>query len=184
MKRVALLAVLLSCFMQLKAQSKTTMALQSRFEGSLSLYFYKNTLRMLNQSDNKEFDAMIKDIEKLKFLMINKTPEKFSGNEYKKLLAEYRQESYEPIMTSRYQGRNLDVYLNDKKGSSPGTVVLVNDSTSLFVLDMIGTIDVSKAGSLFSMIDGSTDIGQKIKDFADGKKKKKKEEGEDDPDHN
>ncbi|MEJ0056880.1 MAG: hypothetical protein WDN75_15230 [Bacteroidota bacterium] len=54
------------------AQAKTTEALQSRFDNSLSLYFYKNTLRMLNQSDNKDFDEMIRNIEKLKFLMVNK----------------------------------------------------------------------------------------------------------------
>ena len=37
-----------------------------------SLYFYQNTLRMLNQTENKEFDELIKDIEKMKFLMIEK----------------------------------------------------------------------------------------------------------------
>jgi hypothetical protein len=74
-------------------------------------------------------------------------------------------------MTSRSGGRSFDIYMKDKKGSSLGTVVLVNDSTNLFVLDIIGTIDVSKASSLFSAIDESSDIGKQIKGFTDRKEK-------------
>src|SRR6478609_4130679 len=90
------------------AQSKTTQALDDRFEG-LSLYFYKNTLRMLNQKDDKDFDELIKNIEKMKFLMIDKE-DKFGKNEYKKLVSEYQSESFELGMTSRYQGRTFDIY--------------------------------------------------------------------------
>lgn len=156
------------------AQSKTTQALDDRFEG-LSLYFYKNTLRMLNQTDDKDFDELIKNIEKMKFLMIDKA-DKFGKNDYKKLITDYQSESFEQIMTARHQGRNFDIYLKDKKGSSLGTVVLVNDSTNLYVLDIIGTIDVRKASSLFSAIDESSDIGKKIKDFTDRKGKEYKHE--------
>ncbi len=159
------------------AQSKTTQALDERFEG-LSLYFYKNTLRMLNQKDDKDFDELIKNIEKMKFLMIDKE-DKFGKNDYKKLVSEYQAESFELGMTSRYQGRTFDIYLKDKKGSSLGTVVLVNDSTSLYVLDIIGTIDVRKASSLFSAIDESSDIGKQIKNFTDRKGKEYKHEDND-----
>lgn len=151
------------------AQSKTTQVLDDKFEG-LSLYFYKNTLRMLNQKNDPDFDALIKDIEKMKFLLIDKGTA-FGKSEYKKLLSDYKAEEFEPIMTSRYQGKNFDIYMKDKKGSSLGTVVLVNDSTSLYVLDIIGTIDVSKASSLFSTIDSSSDIGKQIKNFTNRKEK-------------
>jgi hypothetical protein len=50
----------------------------------------------------------------------------------------------------------------------------VNDSTNLFVLDMIGTIDITKASSLFSVIDESSDIGKQIKNFTDRKEKEYK----------
>ena len=152
------------------AQSKTTQALDDKFEG-LSLYFYKNTLRMLNQKADPDFDALIKDIEKMKFVLIDKSADKFGKSEYKKLVSDYQSESFEPIMTSRYQGKSFDIYMKDKKGSSLGTVVIVNDSTNMYVLDIIGTIDVSKASSLFSAIDSSTDIGQQIKNFTTRKEK-------------
>lgn len=156
--------LLVSCIGIAEAQTKTTIALDEKYEG-LSLYFYKNTLRMLNQTDDKEFDELIKDIEKMKFLMIDKNESKFSKEDYTRLLAGYKSESYEEMMTSRFEGRNFDVYLHEKNGEVKGTVILANDSTSLFVLDIIGKIALDKAPALFKTIDGSTDIGKKIKDF-------------------
>jgi hypothetical protein len=163
MKKIFLLS-LLSVFVSVGfSQSKTTQALDERFEG-LSLYFYKNTLRMLNQKDDPAFDELIKNIEKMKFLMIDKG-DSFAKQDYNKLVNDYKSESFEEMMTSRFEGRTFDMYIKDKKGSSLGTVILVNDSTSLYVLDIIGTIDMSKATSLFSAIDESSDIGQQIKNF-------------------
>src|SRR5688572_6708203 len=82
------------------AQSKTTEALHKRYSESMSLFFYNNTLRMLNQSDDKAFDELIKDIEKMKFLMIDKS-KSFTKSDYKKLTSEYKGESFEEIMSSR-----------------------------------------------------------------------------------
>jgi hypothetical protein len=174
MKKITLLlALLVSCTIGI-SQSLTTQQLARKFDGALSLYFYKNTLRMLNQSESKEFDDLIKDIEKMKFVMIDKA-DKLDGKAYKALTNEYKKESFEPVMTSRHQGRNFDIFVKDKKGSPLGTVVLVNDSTSLIVLDIIGTMDITKAYTLFNTIDNSTDIGNRIKNFVDKDKKKNKD---------
>ncbi|MCA6416935.1 MAG: hypothetical protein IM589_14620, partial [Cytophagales bacterium] len=76
---------------QLLAQTKTTVELDKKYEG-MSLYFYKNTLKMLNQKDDKDFDELIKDIEKMRFVMINKTKEKFQEAGYAALKKSYRGE--------------------------------------------------------------------------------------------
>jgi hypothetical protein len=166
------------------SQTKTTDELDKRFEDGLSLYFYKNTLRMLNQTDSKEFDELIKDIEKMKFLMIDKTKDKFSSADYKKLLSGYQSESYEEMMTSRFQGKNFGVYIKEKSGDVKGTVILASDSTNLYVLDIVGKIAINKATDLFKTIDESTDIGGKIKDFMNPDEKKKgKKDNDDDHDH-
>ncbi|NOT74465.1 MAG: DUF4252 domain-containing protein [Cyclobacteriaceae bacterium] len=180
MKKSILAIIAMFVFTGAFAQSKTTEALQTKFDNPFTLFFYKNTLRMLNQSDNKEFDEMIKNIEKMKFLMLDKSKSSFGSDDYKKLTKDYQSESYESIMTGRFDGKNLDVYFKDKEGSTPGTVILINDSTSLYVLDMLGTIDISKAGSLFNSIDNSTDIGNRIKNFMgrDKDKAKGKSKGE------
>jgi len=78
------------------------------------------------------------------------------------------------MMTSRFEGRNFDVYLREKEGDVKGTIILANDSTSLFVLDIIGKIALDKAPALFKTIDGSTDIGKKIKDFTGRNEKDEK----------
>ncbi len=156
--------ILFSCATVVFGQTKTTTALDEKYEG-LSLYFYKNTLRMLNQTDDKEFDELIKDIEKMKFMMIDKAEAKFGNEEYSKLIAGYKAESYEEMMTSRFEGRKFDVYLREKDGDIKGTVIIANDSSSLFVLDILGKIALDKAPALFKTLDSSTDIGKKIKDF-------------------
>ena len=53
-------------------QTKTTEALDDKYEG-VSVFFYRNTLRMLNQTDDPAFDDLIKDIEKMRFMMIDKS---------------------------------------------------------------------------------------------------------------
>jgi hypothetical protein len=154
------------------AQTRTTQTLDDQYEG-LSLYFYRNTLRMLNQTEDKAFDELIKDIEKMRFLMIDKVQSKFGMEDYQKLLAGYQSESYEEIMTGRYEGRNFDVYLKEKGGTVLGTVILANDSTSLYVLDILGKVSLDKAPQLFNVIDSNTDIGKKIKNFTDKDQSKK-----------
>lgn len=161
------------------AQSTTTNDLDKKYEG-LSLFFYKSTLKMFNQQGNKEFDEMVKDIEKMKFLLIDKNKSAFAQADYKKLLKGYQGENYEEMMTSRYKGKNLDVYIKQVGTRVNGTVILVNDSTNLYVLDILGRIALDKATALFKSLDESSDITQKIKDFTLGgedKKAKRKQHG-------
>lgn len=176
-----LLIFLLALTTWAQAQTKTTDELDKKYEG-LSLYFYKNTLRMLNQKDDKDFDELIKDIEKMKFMMIDKAKANFSDADFKKLKKGYQSESYDEMMTSRFQGRNFDVYIKEKDGRVKGTVILASDSSNLYVLDILGRVALDKASSLFNALNQSSDIGQRVKDFVgkdDKKKGKKKEKDED-----
>jgi len=173
--RILIIMMLMSVSLAGFAQSKTTQALYDGHKEALTVFFYHNTLRMLNQKEDKEFDALIKDIEKMRFLMIDKTTDKFQPKDYAALTKGYKSESYEEIMTSRHQGRNFDVYLKEQNNKVKGTVVLVNDSTYLYILDILGSVAMDRVTSLFNMIDESADIGAKIKDFTShGDKKRNK----------
>jgi hypothetical protein len=173
--KIYLFVALLYLMQIAHGQTKTTEALDKKYDG-LSLYFYKNTLRMLNQKDDKDFDALIKDIEKMKFMMIDKVKSNFSDAEYIKLKNDYHAESYEEMMTSRFIGKNFDVYIKEKDGRVKGTVILASDSANLYVLDILGRVALDKATSLFNTLNQSTDIGQRVKDFvsSDDKSKGKK----------
>jgi CRISPR/Cas system-associated endonuclease/helicase Cas3 len=162
-------------------QTKTTNALEKQFEDSFVLFFYNNTLKMLNQTEDKEFDELIKDIEKMKFLMINKSAANFSNADYKALVTGYKSEKYENMMSARSEGKNFDVYLMEENDRVKGTVILVNDSAQLYVLDVVGRVNPNQVTKFFSSLDENSDIAGKIKGFmgdADNSKKKgSKEKG-------
>ncbi len=163
MRTWILSAIVFGALSSAVAQTKTTEKLDEKYEGK-SLYFYKNTLRMLNQKEDKDFDEMIKDIEKIRFLMIDRKGDSFTQADYKKLKADYQNESYEGVMTGRYEGRNFDIFIRESGGSVKGTVIMASDSSSLFVLDILGKIALEKASSLFRMIDENSDVARKLRD--------------------
>lgn len=156
------------------AQTKTTQALDEKYDG-LSLFFYRNTLRMLNQKDDPAFDELIKDIEKMRFMMINKQESGFTDADFKKLLDGYKGEAYEEMMSGRADGRTFTVYLRETNGNVKGTVILAKDEESIMLLDILGKIDPKKIPEFFSAIDNSTDIGGKVKDFMSDKDEKSEE---------
>ena len=175
-----LIALLVASPLVAASQTKTTENLDKRFDG-LSLFFYKNTLRMLNQQDNKEFDEMIKDIEKMRFVMIDKKKHNLPTAEYASLKKNYKGEQYEEMMSGRIEGRNFDILVREQGGRVKGTIILASDSASLIVLDILGRIALDKASTLFNTIDQSTDVGKMIKNFvSDDKGKKKRKRDEDD----
>jgi hypothetical protein len=148
------------------AQSKTTETIQEKHPDALALFFYHNTLRMINQTADPAFDELIKDIKKMKFLMIDKASDRFDATQYKKLVDDYKSEAFEEIMTSRFQGKNFDIFLKGSEKKTEGMLVLVNDAESLFILDIEGRINVNKVTELYNKLDSSSDIGQKIKAFS------------------
>ena len=172
--KTILTLLLIGIFSFSSGQTKTTQAVDDKYDG-LTLYFYRNTLRMLNQKEDKDFDELIKDIEKMRFLMIDRANSKFTKEDYKKLLSGYQGEEYEEMMAGRYDGRNFNVFLKEKNGDVKGTVILASDSTSLIILDILGKIALNRAPDLFKAIDGSTDIGKKIEGFLGKDKDKEKE---------
>jgi hypothetical protein len=166
--RYLLTVVLMICAFAVLAQSKTTEDLQKNNKEAMSLFFYHNTLRMMNQDDDPEFDELIKDIEKLKFIMLDK--KKTAGMDYNKLVKGYKSESFEEIMTSRFEGKNFDVFLKESGGITKGMVVTINDAENLFVLDIVGSIALNKITSFYKKLDESTELGKKIKDFTEKSK--------------
>ena len=171
------LIFILSASVIVNGQSKTTEALHEKHKEALALFFYNNTLRMLNQKDDPDFDALIKDIEKMKFLMIDKKKE---ITDYKTLVKDYKSEAFEEVMTSRVEGKNFDVFVKEKNGKTSGMLVLINDETNLYVLDILGSIALNNVTKLYSTLDESTDIGKKIKAFTHDDDDDKKEDSKDD----
>jgi hypothetical protein len=102
----------------------------------------------------------------------------FKSADYSRLKKDYATETFEEVMSTRYQGRNFDVLLKEKSGKTLGMVVLINDSTSLYVLDLVGSIALDKVTTLYNKLDESTDVGQKIKNFSNRNAKRKEDDKE------
>lgn len=146
------------------AQSATTESLQKQHQAR-AFFFYNNTLRMLNQTEDPGFDELIKDVEKMKFLMIKKDSKAL---DYKKVISDYKKESFEEAMSSRHQGKNFDVFFKSSNNKTKAMLVLINDDSTLMVLDIVGSIALDKVTNLYSKLDESTDIGKKIREFTGG----------------
>jgi hypothetical protein len=160
--RVSIIIFFTITSLAVNAQSKTTEALHEKNSDALVLFFYNNTLRMLNQNDDAEFDALIKNIEKMKFLMISK---KDKTLDFKKLASDYKAESFDEAMTSRYQGKTFDVYIQEENKKTSAMLVLVNDEDNLYVLDIVGSININNITKFYSKLGESSDIAKKIKSF-------------------
>jgi Domain of unknown function (DUF4252) len=157
-------------------QSKTTEALDKTYS-SRTFFFYNNTLRMINQSEDKVFDELIKDIEKMKLVWVNKKEKNFTTDKFKKLIVDYKAESFEEMMTSRFEGKSFNVLIKEKDGKTKGMLVTVDDSESVYVIDIVGSIALNNINKFFNTLNGSSDIGQRIRNIA-GKSAEKEEEKE------
>lgn len=172
-----LLVFLLMAPLIVASQTKTTEDLDKRYSG-ISLFFYKNTLRMINQREDKEFDEVVKEIEKMRFMMIDKHKHRLSATDYVALKRSYEREDYDVMMSGRMDGRNFDMLVREDGGRVKGTVVLVSDSASLIVMDILGRIALDKAATLFKTIDENTDAGKIMSNvLGNGKEKGKRKPG-------
>jgi len=165
MKFIFLSACLLGSVVSF-SQSRTTEALEKRFkDNSLPLTFYHNTLRMINLAEDPALDELIKDIEKVKFLLIRKDASSFTTEVYQRIVADYRNEAFEEMMTSRHGGNNFDIFMRD--GRNKGMLVLVNSADQLLVLDIVGSIALNKVMELYTFLDKSSEVGREIHSFLD-----------------
>lgn len=135
-------------------QSKTTQELHKKYEDSFYLYFYRNTLKMLNQDDNEEFAALIDDIEKMKFLQIDKGKHQFDRNAIRGLMQEYQEDEFEELMTIRDEDADIKIFIKEKDKITHGLVMLINDEDNLAILDIKGSVPLNKLVSLYDKVKG------------------------------
>ncbi|MGK7390532.1 MAG: DUF4252 domain-containing protein [Candidatus Cyclobacteriaceae bacterium M2_1C_046] len=134
------------------AQSRTTQELHEKYEDSFYMFFYKNTLKMLNQDDNEEFAALIEDIEKMKFLRIDKEKHKFDRKAIRGLMQQYQDDEFEELMSMRDKDADIKVYIKEKDQITHGLVMLINETDNLAILDIKGAVPLNKLASLYDKV--------------------------------
>lgn len=103
---------------------------------------------MLNMQDNKEFAMLIDGIEKMKLLRINKEEDTFTKDNFKQLIKDYRSEDFEELLTIRQQEMNINAYIKESGGTTKGIVILLNEKSSITILDIKGSVPLNKIGEL------------------------------------
>ena len=143
-----LLILLVFAVNHLHAQSATTQELHKKHDDAFYLYFYKNTLRMINQDDNEEFAKLIDNIEKMKFLRL----EKKEHVDLKSLISQYREEAFEELMSIREEGNDIKILIKEKNKVTLGLVMLISDAEALSILDIKGSVPLNQLTSLYDKV--------------------------------
>ena len=135
-----------------QAQSKTTQAFHKDHEDAFTLFFYNNTLKMLNATENEAFNELVDDIDKMKLLRIDKSAAAFSKEDYKQLIKDYQKESFESLMNVKQKDMRFDVYIKEKDNITEGLVVLIDEGTNLSILDIKGAVPLDRLAELFETV--------------------------------
>lgn len=151
MTKVVTLLLLMSPVLSF-AQSSTTQAFHEDHEDAFVLFFYRNTLKMLNQDDNPDFIEIIKDIDKMKFIRVNKLEEGLKKEDYNQLVKDYYDEDFEDLMTMRHEGMNVNAYIQEDDGVTTGIVILMQDDQTISILDIKGTVPISKMATIITKV--------------------------------
>lgn len=134
------------------AQSNTTQELHKKYDDAFYLFFYENTLQMLNQQNSEEFSRLINDIDKMKFLRIDKKKYSISREDVKSLMKKYQGEEFEELMSMREEGADIKVYIKEKDKITYGLVMLINDEEALAVLDIKGSVPLNDLVNLYNQV--------------------------------
>jgi hypothetical protein len=129
-------------------QSETIQKWHKKYDDAFVMFFYKSTLNMLNIQDSKEFEELIKDIDKMKLLRIDKEKFSFSKEQYKELVSDYRGEDFEELMTLKQKEMKINAYIKEDGGDTEGIVVLLNEASNLIILDIKGSVPLAKIAEL------------------------------------
>lgn len=134
-------------------QSKSVSSFRSDFKENTNMFFYSSTLKMLNTENNAEFADLIEGIEEIRVLNYDKAKQKFSGKDVAALKSDLTKESYNMMIMLNEKGNSVFVYGKEKKGRTAGVVAIVENTASLVLIDLIGTIDVKKFMELKNKLD-------------------------------
>ncbi|MEN8248537.1 MAG: DUF4252 domain-containing protein [Bacteroidota bacterium] len=148
--------LLLPLFTQ--AQSKVMRNLSEQYPDAFVLMFYHSSLNMLNIDDDPTFSRMIRDLEKIKLLRINKDADSFTKENLNELKEELNDRDYEKLMVAKSKEFDITVYiLEDPPGGGQasdieGFFLFMDEESEFYAIDVVGSMNVSDIGLLVDRI--------------------------------
>ena len=151
MKKILLITFLLASTLAY-SQSKSVERYRQANEPGLTLFFYKNTLKMYARislkldemgEDVPDLMEMIKGIEKVKFYNYTPNNASFSPSSFNQLKKEVEAENYESMMDARTNGARLNILMRERRGTPEAFVVFVESADGYSILDIDGAPDLT-----------------------------------------
>lgn len=137
-------------------QSKTTQQFHEDHEDAQVLFFYQSTLKMLYEvveiEETAELKDLVKDIDKMKFVRVDKSKTEITKEEFNALVDQYHDDDFEDLMTMRQEGMKINVYIKESGGKTKGLVLLMEDDDNLAVLDIMGFVPLNKLAKLATTV--------------------------------
>ncbi|MDH5366962.1 MAG: DUF4252 domain-containing protein [Cyclobacteriaceae bacterium] len=134
------------------AQSETIQKWHKKYDNAFVMFFYHSTLNMLNMQNNEEFQDIIKDIDKMKLITIDKKEDSFTTENYKELVSDYKSDKFEELMSMRQESSKINAYIKEIDGITKGIAVLINSDSSMTIIDLKGSVPLNKIGTLAKQI--------------------------------
>ena len=126
------------------AQSSVITDFKENHEPALSLYFYPSTLRMIDIERNVEYDEMIREIKKARFLKMDSGA--VSKTEMNKLITDLVNEGFEEVMFIKNKDTDVRVWGIEKR--NPELIIISKSDEELMLLEINGMINIAKIPKL------------------------------------
>jgi hypothetical protein len=151
----------------LTAQSATVSRIKENKKPDLALYFYPSTLRMINLSDNEDFDQLVKEIRKIRFFQwgLENNPD----IDEKSLIRDLTEEDFEECMVIQTGEMDMMVYGREQRKKQPELVAIVETKHQIQLLDIQGIVNVAKIPALINNLNSADFIN--VLDLNNKKKK-------------
>nr|WKN39623.1 DUF4252 domain-containing protein [Tunicatimonas sp. TK19036] len=131
------------------AQSHTVSRFLADHTPSQKLFFYPSTLRMVNIEKNPDFYALVRDVDKLRVLMYDKSSSGFSSQTLRDLSQDVKAEDYQELMTFETTQQTAYLYSLGDENTPEGVVGLIETDDTIILTDLEGFVNLPALLKLF-----------------------------------
>lgn len=140
------------------AQSKAMRQLVDEYPDARVIMIYHSSLNMLNMDDDPDFARMIRDIEKIKVLIIDKEGEDYNEKTLPALKSELSDTGFEKLMVVKSKDYDIGAYILEEDDDIEGFFFVMEEDDSLVAVDLVGSMPVSDIGQLMEKLQEAQDF--------------------------
>lgn len=144
----ALLFILFISSTQLFAQGPTMRELSEEYPEAFKMMFYHSTLNMLNMEDDEDFARVIKDIDRIKLLRVDKDKFIFKADDLKELRETLADRGYEELMMVTSKESRISVFIQEDGDDIEGFFLYMDEDEAFTAIDVRGYIALNDIGML------------------------------------